>query len=216
MSLSREYSFWGSLSPLGGLSGAALLVMASARFSWAIIIAGSLFWVYSLTAFTYSFMVSALNKKFFPDTGRSYVFICLASFFGSIYILLFWLICPLAAFEALLPMLLVPLFCAGSGIFERFASGGNTGDVFDHVSDAASQAAMLAVLTILFSIVREPLSYCSLSLPGSADGLVPIMFFRSGSFFPIGIFASSAGALLLLGYIICIYQYSKNSISGRH
>ncbi|MDR0301665.1 MAG: hypothetical protein LBI04_05035 [Treponema sp.] len=216
MSLDRQYSFWGSLSPLGGLSGAGLLVMASARLSWAVIIAGSLFWVYGLTTLTYAFMCSEISPKIFPVEGRASVFTCIASFFGSIYLLLLWLLCPLAGFEVFFLLLIVPLFCAASGIFEQIVppSENKYIDIAAHVSDAVSQAAILAGLIILFSIVREPLSYCSLSLPGTSYGMVTIMYFKSNSLFPMGIFATSAGALLLLGYIICLYQYGKKAIAG--
>jgi len=218
MSLDRQHSFWGSLSPLGGLTGAGLLVMASARLSWAIIIAGSLLWVYGLATFVFAILCSAVNTKVFPAEGRTFVFTCIASFFGGIYVLLLWLLCPFAAFEAFFLLLLVPLFCAGSGVAEQILSTPeNTSiDVGNDVSDAVSQAAVLAGLIIVFSIVREPLSYCSLSLPGTSGGLVTIMYFKSNSFFPIGIFASSSGALLLLGYIICLYQYGKNAVAGGH
>jgi hypothetical protein len=194
------------------------MIIASARLSWAVTIAGGLLWVYALSALTFGIMFSMVNKKYFPEVGKYYVFICVASFWGGTYLLLLWLLCPLAAIETFLPLLLIPMFCAGCGIYERITSPLENMrlDIFDHISDAVSQAAILATLTIVFSIVREPLAYCSLSLPGSSEGMVTIMFFRLGSFFPIGIFASSAGALLLLGYFICLYQYGKNAISGRY
>jgi len=218
MSLNRQHSFWGSLSPLGGLTGAGLLIMTSARLSWAITVAGSLFWVYGLTTFTYIFLLAAIGDKFFPAKGKVYLYTCLAALFGSIYLLMFWLLCPFAAFETFMLLLLVPLFCASSGIIEQIQSQSEKSrtDVFEHVSDAVSQAASLAGLIIAFSILREPLSYCSLSFPGTAQGMVTIMYFRSGSFFPISIIANSAGALLFLGFLICLYQYNKNKIfSGR-
>jgi hypothetical protein len=79
------------------------------------------------------------------------------------------------------------------------------------LSEAVSQAAVLSGLIIAFSILREPLSYCSLSFPGTSQGMITIMYFASGPFFPIGVFAPSAGAFLLLGYFICLYQYCKNA-----
>jgi len=211
MSLNRKYSFWGSLSPLGGLTGAFLLIMASSRLSWAITAAGSLFWVYGFTAFTFSALLSAAEGKLFPVKGRIIIYTCLASFFGSIYLLLFWFLCPFAAFENFLILMLVPLLCAGSGIVEQLSSDSSNIDVFEHVSDSVSQAATLAGLLIALSIVREPLSYCSLSFPGTSQGMITIMYFTEGAFLPIGIFSSSAGALLLLGFIICLYQYSKGN-----
>jgi len=211
MNLNQQYSFWGSLSPLGGLMGAGLLIMASARLSWAITVTGCLFWVYGLSSFTFSAILSAAGNKILPVKGRLAIYICLASFFGSIYIFLFWILCPFAAFETFMILSLVPLFCAGSGIVEQLSSENPRTDVFDNVSDSVSQAASLSGLLVAFSIVREPLSYCSLSFPGSSAGMITIMYFKEGAFFPIGIFAPSAGALLLLGYIICLYQYSKGN-----
>ncbi|MCL2802071.1 MAG: hypothetical protein FWD28_09970 [Treponema sp.] len=205
MSLSRQYSFWGSLSPLGGLTGAGLLIMASARLSWAITVAGGLFWVYGFSAFVYS-AISTYAVKILPEKGRAAIYTCIASFFGSIYLLLFWLLCPFAALENFLLLLLVPLFCACSGISENPAA-----DIFENVSDSVSQAASLSGLLIIFSIVREPLSYCSLSFPGTSQGIVTIMYFTEGAFLPIGIFSHSAGALILLGFIICLYQSSKGN-----
>jgi hypothetical protein len=212
MSLSRQYSFWGSLSPLGGLTGAGLLIMASARLSWAITVAGSLFWVYGLTSFAFAFLSSPVCKKFFPVCGRMIIYTCLAAFFGTLYLMMFWLLCPFASLETFMLLLLVPLFCASSGVVEEqeMSEAANPHhDVFEHVSDAVSQAASLAGLLVAFSIIREPLSFCSLSFPGTYQGMVTIMYFKSGAFFPMDIFAASAGALLLLGYFICLYQHFK-------
>ncbi|MCL2809520.1 MAG: hypothetical protein FWD24_05585 [Treponema sp.] len=236
MSLSRQYSFWGSLSPLGGLTGIGLIIMASARLSWAVTVAGSLLWVYGLTTFSFTFLLSVLGGKFFPEKGRVTLYTVMAAFFGSIYLFLFWLLCPFAALEVFVLLLLVPLFCAVSGIAQQIPSlsemtqpetnfdklqairkkrtgDGLQLDVFEYVSDAISQAVSLAGLIVAFSIVREPLSYCSLSLPGTYQGMITIMYFSENSFFPISIFSSSAGALLLLGYIICMYQYGKGKIN---
>ncbi|MDR0501849.1 MAG: hypothetical protein LBH16_00860 [Treponema sp.] len=236
MDIKNQHSFWGSLSPLGGLTGAGLLIMASARLSWAVTVALGLFWVYALTVLAYSFLVSTeISRKIFPQKGRENLFACLASFFGSIFLLLFWLLCPFAALEVFLPLLLIPLYCAGSGIFGQITRGGTSPhalphaslhaslhaspvndnahiDIIENVSNAVSRAAVLAGLLIAFSIVREPLSYCSLSFPGTSQGMITIMYFKKGSFFPIGMFASSAGALLLLGYLLTLYQYYRNAL----
>jgi hypothetical protein len=209
----HQYSFWGSSSPLGGLAGAALLVMVSARLSWAIIVAGSLFWVYGLTSLTFAALSSALDKKFFPESGKKALYACFASFWGCVYMFLFWILCPLATIEMFLPLLLVPLFCASSGIIENISSPAEKVylDVLEHLSEMISEAASIAILLIIFAIIREPLSYCMLSFPGSYQGMMTIMYFKSNSFFPIGLFASSAGGLLLLGYFICLYQNFKGS-----
>lgn len=192
--------------------GAGLLVMASARLSWAVTISGSLFWVYGFTSFTFSLLSSLIGNKFFPVNGRTAVYTCIAFFWGSIYLFLFWLISPFAALEVFMLLLLVPLFCAASGMSEQTASDSESSDIAEDVSGAVSQAAILTCLLVLFSIIREPLSYCMLSFPGTYQGMVTIMYFKENSFFPIGVFSTSAGALLVLGYIVCLYQYTKSYV----
>ena len=214
MTLNRRHSFWGSLSPLGGLTGASLLILGSGRLSWAISIAGSLFWVYALSSLTYVFLSSAIEKKILPVEGRMAFYVCMSSFWGSLYLFMLWLLCPFAALEVFLILLLVPLFYIGSGIVEQFSSmpENSNYDISESVSDSVSRAGVLSGLMILISIVREPLSYCTLSFPGTYQGMVTVMYFREGSFLPMRIFASSAGALMLLGYLICLYKYTKNFI----
>jgi hypothetical protein len=138
----------------------------------------------------------------------------MASFWGSLYLLMFWLLCPLAALEVFFILLLVPLYYAVSGIVEQISSSFDIAnvDIFECVSDTVSQAGVLSGLLIAFSILREPLSYCCLTFPGSYQGMITIMYFNSNSIFPVGIFASSSGALLLMGYIVTFYQYGKNTI----
>jgi hypothetical protein len=214
MSLDRQYSFFGRQSALGALTCAGILVIGSARLCWAITIAGGLLWVYGLTSFTFAFLLSTIGDKIMPVRGRSALYVCLASFWGSLYLLLFWLLCPLAALETFFILLLIPLYYAVSGIADQMPSSVNNSniDIFELASDSVSQAGVISGLLIAFSILREPLSYCSLTFPGSSQGMITIMYFKANSFFPIGIFASASGALLLLAYIVCLYQYSKSVI----
>ena len=209
MTKTNQHPFWGSLSPFGGLMGAALLIMASARLSWALIVAGSLFWVYGLTSISFYYLLSVIGSKYFPLKGRRILFTSLASFWGSIYLFLFWLICPLAALEMFLILMLVPLFCAASFAEEKEITEKPSVNVIENVYDFVAKAAVLSGLLVIFSIVREPLAYCSLSLPGSYQGMVIFISFKPNLFFPVGIFAPSAGALLLLGFIISLFQYVK-------
>jgi hypothetical protein len=122
--------------------------------------------------------------------------------------------CPFAAMEVFLPVMLVPFYCAEAGIFERLSRRNENKnlEIVDYLSEAVSKASVLCCITLAFSILREPLSYCSLTFPGSARGLITIMYFKSNAFFPVGIFASSSGALLLLGFFAALFQYSKESL----
>ena len=168
--------------------------------------------------------MTSFAHKFFPVQGKIPLFTCLASFFGSVYILLLWLICPFAALEVFLPLLLVPLLCASSGVVQNIEPPEliKTGeaakkqappiDATEHITNAVSQAISLTILLVSFSIIREPISYSMISFPGSYQGIITIMYLRENSFFPIGIFSQSAGALILLGYVTCLYQYGKSKL----
>jgi hypothetical protein len=212
MSTYRQNYFWDADSPLSSLTGLSLLIMGSARLSWAVTITGSLIWVYGLAAFTFSFLSEIVDREFFPKSGKSYLFMVLASFWGCIYLLFFWLLCPFAALEVFLPLMLVPLFCASSGIGRKIADSPEDPqyDIYQNMTDAFFHAFVLSVLLIAFAFIREPLSFCSLSFPGSYRGMVMIFQFNDGAFVPVRLLVSSAGALILLGFLTGLYQYSKN------
>jgi hypothetical protein len=74
---------------------------------------------------------------------------------------------------------------------------------------AFAEAAVTGALIVILSIIREPLGFLSLSLPGGQHGIIRLSF-ESGSFLPIRIIASSAGALLLLGYGVGLYRYMRS------
>ncbi|MCL1991521.1 MAG: hypothetical protein FWG66_01045 [Spirochaetes bacterium] len=225
MSFKNQSIFWGDRSPLGGLCGISLLVMASGRLAWAVSVALSLFFVYVLSVTLFVFLASPMCKKFFPEAGRAHIFTCLCYLFGGVYLLLLWLISPLAAMEVFFPVLLVPLFCGESGILsrclpqedERDCRGVPTGPGLAVVlrgafAKSAGEAWVLALLLVLVSLVREPLAYFSLSFPSPSAGMVTVFSFNYGLLFPMRIFASSAGALLLLGYLAGAYQQIKRKI----
>jgi hypothetical protein len=167
----RQHIFWGSLSPLAGLSGGALLVIASTQLIYAAAAAGALLWVYGLSALS-----CCAGSKIFPGQGKPLFLLFLTSFIGSIYLLLFWFINPLTALEAFLFISLVPLFCAGSGIFSRIESL----DLADAVGRALSEAAVLGGLIVVFAIMRELLGFTSFTLSGSSQGILLLLGYGAG------------------------------------
>jgi hypothetical protein len=202
----RTHLFWGAFSPLGGLSGAALLVMASARLAWALSVSGALIWVYTLSVLAAFPGGTKTGARIFPRQGKQLFFVFLAFFTGSLYLLLLWITSPIAALEVFLPVCLVPLFCAGSGVFARVEAL----SLGSAVSRAVSEAVVIAGLLIALAIIREPLGFYSLTLPGGMEGMIPIFSFEGESFMPIRVIAGSAGALLLLGYAAAVYRYFRS------
>jgi hypothetical protein len=197
--MNQPHIFWGSRSPLASLCGGALLIIASARLAYALIVAGALLWVYG-----FSVLAVYPGSRLFPSRGKPLILIFLSSFIGSVYLLALWFTSPLTALEVFFPVSLVPLFCAGSGIFKRTESLA----LDEALGRAFSEAAVFGGLLILFALIREPLGFYTLSLPGSSRGITPLFVFEEG-FLPIRLVASSAGALLLLGYGVGLYRYFR-------
>jgi len=186
--------------PWLSLSGAALLILVSDRLAHAIVVAGALIWVYCLSS-----LAAHFSARFFPRQGRTVLLAFLTSFIAGLYLLLIWLISPLCALEVFLVISLIPLFCIGSGIFPQMESL----SLQAAVSAAFSEAIILGALLVIFALIREPLGYLSLSLPGGAQGMILLFSFTSESFLPIHLITSSCGALLLLGYLLGLYRYLK-------
>jgi hypothetical protein len=182
------------------LSGAALLIMASDRLAHAITVAVALVWVYSLSVLT-----AHSGVRFFPRQGRTAVLAFLTSFFAGSLLLLLWLFSPLCALETFFVISLIPMFCIFSGIFARL----ETFSLKDALSSAVSESVLLGVLIVIFALIREPIGYLSLSLPGGARGIILLFSFDTDSFFPIHLIAIPSGALLLLGYFLGLYRYFK-------
>jgi hypothetical protein len=196
----HHHIFWSNTSPLACLSGAALLLMASNRLAYAIVAIGALVWVYCLSA-----LIARAGVNFFPKRGRMVLLAFLSSSIAGIYLLLLWILSPLCAMETFFIISLIPMFCMTSGIFKRL----DTFNLEDAVFESFSEALLLGVLIVIFALIREPIGYLSLSLPGGAQGIVLLFSFRTEFFLPIYLMAGSSGALLLLGYFLGLYRFLK-------
>jgi len=194
--------FWGSHSPLSALSGAALIIMASVRLSFALICGGALIWVFGLTVLSYSCASSIL-----PTKGRMVILLFLSSFFCGIFVILTSLINPLLIMGTFFFLVLVPPWCMSTGFFEALESL----DPFEAISRALLEAAVFSGIIIAISLIREPFGMGTLSIPGSSQGIMEIYKGQNAeTFLPGRILSISAGGLLLLGYIIALYRYFRN------
>jgi hypothetical protein len=175
--------------------------MASCRLAYAILCAGALLWIYGI-----SVLAVFPSRRFFPRSGTRLVLAALCSVSGSLYLLLIWFVNPLLGMEMFFIVNFASLVCPGSGIFERV----KTMDLGEAVPRALSEAAVLALLIVALALIREPLGYLSLSLPGGRRGIVLLFSSGAETILPIRVFASSSGALLLLGYGTGLYRHFKN------
>jgi Na+-translocating ferredoxin:NAD+ oxidoreductase RnfE subunit len=192
--------FWGSRSPLSTLIGLGLIIMASSRTAFALVTLAALVWVYALTA-----LVFRLASQVLPKKGKDLTIITVSAFFGGVYYIIFCLISPFLAAETSLFIILTPVCCIAAGVLPRI----ETMSPKDALIQAAFEALSLGLLILAFALVREPLGFGSLSLPGGLRGTVEIFDNGKDTLFPIQIISSSAGALLLFGYGLAMYRREK-------
>jgi Na+-transporting NADH:ubiquinone oxidoreductase subunit NqrD len=195
--------FWGPYAPISTLTAAGLMIIATGRLAFAIGALGALVWVYTSTAFVLSFA-----KPILPKQGLPVLHLFLMAFWGSLYILIFHCINPYLGMETTFFLLLCPLCCAGSGICRRIEGLSRR----DSVLKALLEALTLGGVLIALALIREPLGFGSLTLPGGPQGLVTLFAPASSlavNYFPARIIAGASGGLLLLGYILALFRRLK-------
>jgi len=205
--LLKQRIFWGDMSPFAYLSGGALLVMASDRLAHALTVLVALVWVYCLSS-----LAAFGGARLFPARGKQVLFAFLASFVASLYLLLLWILFPLGALQLFFAVSFVPMLCAGSGICRRL-EGKNLVQV---LRLSFAEALVAGVLIVIISLIREPLGFRSLSLPGGVQGIMLFHPFGAESPLYLRLLSSSSGALLLLGYLLGMYRHfkAKRSVEG--
>jgi hypothetical protein len=190
-------------TPLFTLAGAGLLIMASSRLAFALVTAAALLWVYNAAAAALFF-----GQPWYPSakTGRTAARIILASFLGCLFLLFLWVTSPLLALETSAVILLVPCYASISPLFDK-ADGSNIATL---LLKSSFEAGSLGLLIIAFALIREPVGFMSLSLPGGRQGIIELFSpVDENGFLPVRIIAGSAGALLLLGYGAALFRGIK-------
>jgi Na+-transporting NADH:ubiquinone oxidoreductase subunit NqrD len=184
-------------SPLNFINAIAIALIASSRLAYALIAAMAIIWIYGL-----SVLITNSAKRFFPKIFNNILSVFLFALLGSIFYLLVFLFNPFLAEELVLLILLVPILCFSSGICLRCED-----DPLDEaLYKAIYETLILGVFIIMLSLIREPLGYASLSVPGSDYAVYELFSFDPIFPIPIHIISSAAGALLLLGYIFVVIR----------
>ena len=197
----QNHLVWGAYSPLSSLSGGALIILASGRTAFAVVEFGALLWVFGASA-----LIFALAQPVSPTKERELVFTSLCSVLGSLYLLLLFLACPVLALEARFFIMLTPVYA----ICSRFPSRIEDLVLQDGLIRAFSEALFMGSLILAGALIREPLGYGTLSIPGGQRGITELFQVGQGYFFPVRIFAVSAGVFFILGYGVAVYRYFRN------
>jgi hypothetical protein len=194
----QAHLFWGSHSPLSALTGAGLLVIASGRIAGALVCTAALVWVYAFTM-----TAAKLGRAYLPPRGKNWILLFLSALSSQIFMVILWIFSPVMALESSFFILLAPMVFAASGLAGRTQAY----DLLEALSQAAAEALVLGILILALSLIREPLGFGSLSLPG----LDSIRFLREE---PLRILQLSSGALILLGYGTAIYRHFRNQYTN--
>jgi hypothetical protein len=192
----QNHPFWGNRAPLSSLAAGVLFIMASNRVAYALVVCGALFWVYGLSALSAFFF-----KPLFPKKGETIILVFLSAFAGSLYLLLLSLLNPLLAMGTSFVILFTPLCCIASGIGSPLTSS-DPGEV---LSRALLDALILGGLILALALIREPIGFAALSLPGGVRGIVEVFGAGEEGFFPVRIISVSAGVFFLLGYGVAVF-----------
>jgi len=197
----RSHLFWGSHTPLAALTGAGLIIMASGRFSFALLCAAALLWVYGLTALVFS-----AARTIMPTRGRKVILLFLSSFLCGIFMLIVSFLNPLLILGTGFFLVLVPPSCLGSGFFEASESL----PLDEVIPRALLEAAVLSGIILALALIREPFGMGTLSFPGGIHGVVEVFDVRQEyNFTPVRFFSASAGGLVLLGYGTALFRYFR-------
>ncbi|MDR2194856.1 MAG: hypothetical protein LBP19_10430 [Treponema sp.] len=190
--------FFNTHNPLFTLMCVGLLLFSSSRLSFGIVIAVALVWVYVLTALS---IFAA--RPLLPYEGKIIVVAFLSAFIMAIFLFVIWFISPLLTIELVYVILLVPVSFLGRFPLEKMEPL----NISETVFETASEACVTGSIIIALSLIREPLGFMTLSLPGGAQGFIELFNASDKTdFFPIRTLATISGALLLLGYITALFH----------
>jgi hypothetical protein len=200
----RDHLFWDRHAQLTTLTGAVLLIIASSRTAYALVTLGALLWHHTL-------LVLVLNaaRRVFPRKGEDIAVFFLSGALISVYILFLYLLNPFLSLEVSLYCLLVPVHAYASRLANRLKNK----ETEDAAWQALIEALAVGILIVALALIREPLGYGSLSLPGGSGGIIRLFLSEESAYFPIRIFTSSAGALILLGYGVAFFNRLKEIMS---
>lgn len=184
---------------------APVIVIGTARLSYAIVISAALIWTYGVSLGIVHRAGNLFPKKIFANILP----LTLYSFVGSLFLLVTELLNPVLAAETSLLVCLAPALCFAGDISGRTEGA----DYAERMNAAFFEAGMFSVFIILLSLIREPLGYGTLTLPSVSPG-AGVIFRIDEAGFPIRVIASSSGALLLSGYIFLVFRMMKPKPEG--
>jgi hypothetical protein len=200
------------------LSAAALLVVASSRLAFALIAVLDLAVVYLFTALISEtlkrvrlFKHSGHEIWLLPKRNQKMVCLFLSNFVGCIFFFALYCASPLLAMETIFITLFVPIFVYIEEAGEKYSDM----PLFRIVRNSFKDSVFLGILAIFIALIREPIGYATLSLPGGNGGIIEL-FNKNNSFpYTVEIISLSSGAFLLIGFIMTMFRIIDRRKSER-
>jgi hypothetical protein len=97
---------------------------------------------------------------------------------------------------------LVPVYFIGS----KFSAALENLPADEVFPEARREPLSLGVSMTAFSLIREPLGFAAISIPGGSRGITELFGADGGNSYPMQLLSSSTGALILLAYAIVIFR----------
>ncbi len=189
--------FFNKRNPLISLLCITLIIFASSRLSFALTASAALVWVYVLTA-----LAVFATSPILPREGKTLVVGFMASFIASLFLFALWFISPLLVLEMRYLVMLTPLCFLGTFSLEKLQSA----RIVSVARGTVLEACVFSGVITGFSLIREPLGFMSLTVPGGAQGMIELFNTSDTTgFLPLGIVSTAGGALLLLGYAVALF-----------
>ncbi|GMO54298.1 MAG: hypothetical protein Ta2G_13210 [Termitinemataceae bacterium] len=194
------------------MSSVILIITATTRTAHAIVVFGALLWVFIFcTALQYLVTKTMNGKSKNERLSKSRIKILnilISSFVASVFYLLLFIVNPFLAMESVLWIMIIPvLYCASPLLHEV--------ETEDTLTKVLTQTISLGMLIMLIALIREPLGYAALSIPGGTQGIIELFNIAGEYPLPVQVMSNSAGAFLLLAYLLIVLRYlnTGNEIS---
>ncbi|MCX7655831.1 MAG: hypothetical protein N2Z76_04840 [Treponemataceae bacterium] len=195
------HPFWGYTSPLYTLWAVGFLVFSSSSLAYSIIAFIDILGV---------FLISSVAILCFRYVGKieertsGHIFIVMVpAFVQYVFLLALSFISPVLYVETFFFLLIVPFLFLASGV-----PGGDFSAPQRVVGQSIIKALIVGMVGLVLSCIREPFGHGSLTIP-TRYGAVNFLSSEQAASIAIQLLASTAGFLILFGYVVALYRFFR-------
>lgn len=195
------HPFWGYTSPLYSLWAVGFLVFSSSSLAYGIIAFLDILGVFLVSSVGILSFLYLFNIK--ERAAWQILMILVPAFVQYVFLLALSFISPILYLETFFFLLIVPFLFLSSGIpVLDFSSPQRV------VGQSIIKALIVGLLGIALSCIREPFGHGSLTIP-TRYGAVNFLSSEQSASIAIQLLASTAGFLILFGYVVALYRFFR-------